>query len=162
DALCQGGRDAEFPGMALTPFGEAMLPLLAQVDDREEGDEEDGEEEEPPAEFGLLRPLFQPYFPQWQKNLSFGMAHEAGDGVFVFKVSLGKDVWRRIAMNDEHTVDDLVAAILRSVDFDFDHLYELKYRDEVGRTISVTHPMADDGYSGADVCLGELPIQPGD
>ena len=67
-------------------------------------------------------------------------------GTFVFKVTLN-DIWRRIAISAGATLDSLAAAILHSVRFDFDHLYEFVYRDPFGATVRAEHPASE----------GELP-----
>lgn len=44
-------------------------------------------------------------------------------GVYTFKVSLGKALWRKIGLSHEHTLEDLHEAIQYAFDFDNDHLY---------------------------------------
>jgi hypothetical protein len=154
-----------------TPLGAALLTALAKgLQEQEEAEEDQAEEDEAEEgeyeedwglpEFGRLQAIFQPYFPAYQKALSVGVASPAREGVYVFKVSLG-DVWRRIALAHDHTLDDLVRAILRSVKFDFDHLYAFRYRDALGRTVEANHPNCDDGVPADTVELGTLPLQPG-
>jgi hypothetical protein len=134
---------------------------VAAETDEEEAEEaeeaEDGEDSE--DRLGVWQPLFQPYFPQWRENLTLP---EEGprDGTFVFRVSLGK-VWRLIAAPADATVEDLVRCILRSMKFDFDHLYDFTYRDARGRQAEVHHPYMDEGPWGDQVSLGSLPLQPG-
>jgi hypothetical protein len=144
--------------VAITPFGEALLLVLGRyLQEQWEQEESEGEEEE--GEFDL-RPLFQPYFPAYQNTLSVGELPPAREGVFVFKVSLGK-VWRQIALKHDHTLHDLLLAILKSVEFDYDHLYAFTYRDELGRTVRAESPEYDEGLSADTVELGMLPLQPG-
>lgn len=45
------------------------------------------------------------------------------DGTYVFKVSLAKDLWRRIEISAEHTLLDLHRTIQKAYNFDDDHLY---------------------------------------
>jgi hypothetical protein len=87
-------------------------------------------------------------------------ASEVRDGVFMFRVSLGK-VRRVIAIPADLTLDDLADAILDAVDFDRDHLYEFTYRDRLGRTVTVSHPYCDEGPFTDDVRVGEVPLAPG-
>jgi hypothetical protein len=163
----------------VTPFGEALLLLLAKWlkagDEQAEPDEEDEasedeemgedyedeEDYEDTPEFGLLQPLLEPYFPAYQKALAVGGVSPAREGVFVFKVSLGKEVWRRIALAHDHTLHDLLRAILRSVRFDYDHLYSFTYRDALGRKVRADDPRCREGLSADTVRLGSLPLQPG-
>jgi hypothetical protein len=154
----------------ITPFGDAQLTLLAKWLDEEdevnvqeggEFDEEEWEEEAAMPGLGVMQPVLEPYFPAYQKTLSTGAPTSARDGVFVFKISLGRDVWRRIALAHHHTLDDLMSAILRSIRFDFDHLYVFTYRDALGRTVEANHPACNEGVSADTVELGTLPLQPG-
>jgi hypothetical protein len=149
------------------PFGDAVLTLLmsTRLDpvfaaDLSKEDEEDAEE---PAmdvpRFGVWQPLFQPYFPEWEKNLEFPQS-EPRKGVFIFRVSLGK-VWRRIAMPADTTLDDLVDMILRSVEFDSDHLYEFRYIDRMGAEVTAGHPATDEGPWADQIKIGTLPLEPG-
>ena len=133
----------------------SMRDYLGDEDDEEdddgvegEGEDEDEDEERTDGEwdeprFGDWQPLFQPYFPEWRENLELPVP-EARDGVFVFRVSLGKP-WRLIAMPAEATLDDLVDMILHSVEFDSDHLYEFSFRNRLGAEVTVGHPMMDEG-----------------
>jgi hypothetical protein len=145
-----------------TPFGDALFALLAERLPSNRFDLFALEEAPQPLHFGEWQPIFQPYFPDWRENLRVPEI-KPREGIFVFRVSLGK-VWRRITLRAEDTVDDLVAWILKSVDFDDDHLYEVQYRDRVGRTMQIFHPyMGEEGEGplGDEVSLGELPLVPG-
>jgi hypothetical protein len=144
------------------PFGDALFTLLASwLYSDLEGRLLDAIEEpsEGAVPFGYWQPLFQPYFPQWQQNLVLPEI-ETQQGIFVFRVSLGK-AKRVIAISSEDTVDDLVSWILRSVNFDSDHLYELTYRDRFGSEARVMHPYCDEGPWGDEILLGDLPLVPG-
>jgi hypothetical protein len=106
-----------------------------------------------------LQSIFRPYFPAWQKVLVLPEP-EARDGVFVFRVSLGK-VWRRIAIPADLTLDDLMGTILESVNFDDDHLYEFTYRNRFGASVHANHPFDEEGPHGDEVRIGEVPLSPG-
>ena len=136
-----------------TPFGDAALTLLNEQDiDVLMRDDE-------PPPFGAWQSLFQPYFPEWRENL-VPPKPELREGVFVFKVSLGK-MWRQIAIPDTLTLDDLANAVLEAVDFDDDHLYEFSFRDRLGQTTQIIHPYCEVGPSTDEFPIGELPLQPG-
>lgn len=150
-ALDGDGDDKE----AAEETGNGLLGLVGEDD--YDWDDEPAEVEMP--EYGLWQPLFQPYFPDWQQNLTFPEV-ETREGTFVFRVSLGR-VWRLIAMPAEATLDDLMAIILESVDFDFDHLYEFSYRDYLGRRLSVFSPQMDEGPWTTQVRIDSLPLEPG-
>jgi hypothetical protein len=145
------------------PFGDAVMTILAADAGAILLDEgpEDEEDEETSQElcFGAWQPRFQPFFPEWQRNLEFSSL-EPRDGMFIFRVSLGK-VWRLIAMPSDAALDDLAALILHSVEFDNDHLYEFTYRDRLGAQCSVLHPQMDEGPWTSEMLVGELPLEPG-
>ncbi len=141
------------------------------VNDDDEDEGENGDEDEEAEydddeefvlampEFGLWQPWFQPYFPEWRQNLTFPEP-ETREGTFVFRVSLGK-VWRLIAMPAEASLDDLMAEILKSVDFDFDHLYEFTFRDPLGRKVTVGSPEIEEDAWTTEFSIGSLPLEPG-
>ena len=116
-------------------------------------------EDDPTISFGELQPALQSYFPEWQNTLAIA-SHEFRAGVYVFKVSLGK-IWRRIAISSDSTLADLSATILQSVDFDSDHLDMFRYKNQVGRTVEVSHPYADGSPSTDEVRIGDLPLAEG-
>ncbi len=152
-------------GVKHVPFGDAVFTLLADVPfDFLPGDDfpqaEDEDEAGTPAEprFGAWQALFQPYFPECRENLEFPEL-EPREGTFLFRVSLGK-IWRLIAMPADATLDDLVGWILRSVDFDSDHLYEFTYRDRLGAEASASHAAMDKGPWADQLPVGTLPLEP--
>src|SRR5262249_14989078 len=108
-----------------TPFGDAVFTQLASryLGSGEAYFPEDEDTPVGTVRFGRWQPYLRPYFPEWRENLE-PPGVEAHEGVFIFKVSLGGRVWRKLAVPSESTLDDLVYAILRSVHFDSDHLYE--------------------------------------
>ncbi len=152
-------------------YGDAVLSLLNKFHftrareikiHRPEPDEIDETVEETELDvprFGVWQDLFQPYFPEWRNNLKF-VEPEYREGVFVFKVSLG-NVWRKIAIPDDATLDDLVDGILSAFRFDDEHLYEIQYRDPLGAIESVFHPMMDEGPWGDEIAVGALPVELG-
>ncbi len=153
-------------GIDHVPFGDALLTLLGlqhfkslgmDLSRKEDEDQEEGTLEVP--RFGAWQPLFQPYFPKWRENLELPR-EEPREGTFVFRVSLGK-MWRMIAMPADDTLGDLVYWILRSVDFDSDHLYEFTYRDRLGATVRAHHPYMDEGPWADQVPIGTLPMELG-
>ena len=148
------------------PFGDAILTLLASrflpnwYQDAAMEDEAGEEGGTAVPRFGAWQPLFQPYFPEWRRNLELPtpVPHQ---GTFIFRVSHGKSVWRLIAMPSDSTLDSLASSILDSIDFDNDHLYEFIYRDRLGATISAHHHYMDEGPWTDDVSIGSLPLEPG-
>jgi hypothetical protein len=155
-------------GVERVPFGDAVFTLLFAswldnlgnrgVPEAVEDDEEDDEADV--LFLGVWQPLFQPYFPEWQRNLELPET-ESREGTFIFRVSLGKDVWRRIAMPADDSLDDLASWILRSVKFEDDHLYEFICRNRLGSEVSIVHPEMDEGPWTDEVSIGDVPLEPG-
>lgn len=140
-----------------TPFGQAILSLLwhkffatdryLQLMVNE------------PAEPGSLQPLFQPYFPDWQRNMRLP-AWEFRPGVYRFKVSLGS-IWRRIALSADATLEELAWIILKSVQFDNDHLHQFSYQNRFGTIERVNHSYMDEGPYTDERQIGDLPLRIG-
>lgn len=111
--------------------------------------------------FDRYRELMLPYFPEWQNSLTLPPSDEYRDGVFTFKVSLGK-AWRRIAIPADLTLADLNDAIQSAFDFDNDHLHCFIYKDRFGHVIRVNHYDMDEPPYSDQVRIGETPLQPGE
>ncbi len=152
-------------GVQHTPFGDAVFTLLGQQFLRpwekavQEEDENDEEEQKGPPRFGHWQPIFQPYFPEWRQNLVLP-GQEAREGIFIFRVALGR-TWWRIAIGADESLDTLVDWILRAAHFDDDHLYDFRYLDRYGATVRVLHPYCDEGPWTDEVHIGELPLEIG-
>jgi hypothetical protein len=150
-------------GAAPEPFGDALFTLLAtHFFTFEFGDypvPKDLRDQEPLV-LGTWQPLFQPYFPEWQHNLE-SPRREPRKGTLVFRVTWG-DIWRRIAIPSDHTLDDLVGWILKSVRFDSDHLYAFSYRNESGVTEQIGAPDMGESPATDEVAIGDLPLQVGE
>lgn len=105
----------------------------------------------------------RPHVPAWQKDLELP-APVFQPGPHVFKVALGAECWRRIAIPGDASLDQLAAMILDAFNFDHDHLYRFSYRDRFGLTVEIDHPYlaGDSEHTLADeVKVGELPLAPG-
>jgi len=109
-----------------------------------------------PPKFGYLQHLFTPYVPEWRNNLILDSTRR--EGTFVFEVSLGQAVRRRIAIGDDNVLDDLAQAILQSVNFDNDHLYDFRFRDCFGGRISIRRHADETDRQTDDYSIGELPL----
>lgn len=107
-------------------------------------------------------PFFLPFVPLFKKGkLTKTIPRErrpCADGTYIFKISLGRNLWRRIEFSSDHTLHDLHRSIQSAFDFDSDHLYSFfmdnkawskdcfvspfeREGDEVG-------PFADEAYIG--------------
>jgi len=67
--------------------------------------------------------LVRPCIRGWQRELEIPNMEFQG-GTHVFKVSLGKDCWRRVAMSGEQDFALFANTILDAFDFDHDHLHQ--------------------------------------
>ncbi|MEM9273683.1 MAG: plasmid pRiA4b ORF-3 family protein [Cyanobacteria bacterium P01_F01_bin.143] len=110
--------------------------------------------------FGELHPILQPYFPEWQNIFTLSQTEKIS-GIYTFKVSVG-EIWRRIAISSQMTLDTLSRLILESVDFDSDHLDMFRYKNQLGCTAEISHPYAS-GYPSTDeICIADLLLKEGD
>jgi Plasmid pRiA4b ORF-3-like protein len=114
---------------------------------------------DPYAPFGALKPVFGEYFPEWQNTLSIEKP-VFRPGVHTFKVTLDK-IWRRIAIAGDLSLSDLSHLILKSVDFDSDHLDLFRYQHPTGSTLEIYHPYAEEQPSTDEVRVGDIPLKPG-
>jgi len=114
-----------------------------------------------PPKPGALQSLFQPYFPEWQRNLELPEA-EFRDGTYSWKVSLGR-AWRRIVAPADLTLESLVWKILDAFEFDdTEHLYCFELRDRQARAMRIACSYEEDADAFTDeVSLGELPLAEG-
>ncbi len=148
-----------------TNFGVAMISKLLEIyetlDYNWENIAEIEDREFDANAFNLLQPVFQPYFPKWQNV--FRLPHtEKANGIFVFKVSLGKKTWRKIAVSSKDVLDDLHDAIQKAFQFDNDHLYEFSFRNQFGIKQRVPHPMCEEEFSTDEFKIKDLPLRIGD
>jgi hypothetical protein len=117
-------------------------------------------ESENKVPFGVLQPTLQPYFPEWQHNLSVP-EWTSREETHVFKVTLWRGLWWRIAVPADDTLDQLASAILDAVEFDHDHLYMFTYQNRFGVTERINHPHLDEGPWTSEVLVGETPLRVG-
>jgi len=83
------------------------------------------------------------------------------DGVYVFKVSLAKDLWRRIEVSADHTLLDLHRAIQEAYRFDDDHLYSFFMDGKAWSRKRFASTYEDEGPYVDEVRIGELGLSPG-
>lgn len=128
-----------------------------------------GDEEQPKdISYGKWQSKFKPFFPEWQKTLEFPEL-SVQEGVYIFKVTVWKGVWRRIAIPGDMLLDRLSDAILEVFDFwDSVHLYRFIYTDRFGVEQHIDHPLLHDSL-GSDsripltdkMTVQEVPLRPG-
>jgi hypothetical protein len=109
---------------------------------------------------GQLQLFFQPYFPQWQNNIQWPEV-SFRSGTHIFRVSLSKSIWRRIAIDAEMSLELLGAVILGAFDFDNDHLHRFIYQSHLGTNQDVNHPYMDEGPFTSEVRVGDVPLPVG-
>lgn len=166
DGPVQAGQSWRIADVQLAPWGVALLAAL--YDNGLLTDFAFWRQLERPEQIapGVLQPYLKPYRPDWQQTLQLpGAAFQ--QGMFVFKVSLDKDLWREIFIPGGSMLEDLSNAILDAYDFDNDHLYRFLYATRFGNTAEVNHTMMKDGPFAVEgpyvdeVRIGDLPAQPG-
>lgn len=136
-----------------TEFGDELLSIVFKEVEREvlrfEG---------VAGPFGAWQPKLRSYFPQWVNNLMIPEP-KFRDGVYYFKVSLGKP-WRRIAIAANSSLDDLAECIIRAFDFEGDHLYGFRFVARDGHQVRAEHPYVNDADMHTDeIAIGELPVK---
>jgi hypothetical protein len=157
---------AGFGGMALPLFDlpgaqESDPPARPEGSQAEEDAEDEPAESKPAAEFGMLQPIFHPYFPEWQKVYA-RPTREVRRGAHIFKVTLagwqggGGGIWRRLAVPPNCSLDGLAGAILDAFKFDSDHMYDFRYRDQRGKPQVYNHPYTSEGPFTTEIAVGEL------
>ncbi|HRW11250.1 MAG TPA: hypothetical protein P5121_39395 [Caldilineaceae bacterium] len=142
-----------------TDLGDAVLPLLVQ----HFSTLLETTEVLPPPDLvpiGQLQPTFQPYFPAWQRNLVIP-GHGFTDGVYLFRVALDDEIWRRIAIPATLTLDDLTHVIMDAFAFDHEHLSEYIYRSRAGVEQRIRSMTDGEEIETDMVRVGDLPLQPG-
>jgi len=112
------------------------------------------------AEPGVLQPVFQPYFPEWQRVLE-PAKRAFREGTFTWSVSLGR-ARRQIDAPAASSLDELAMCILDAFDFDRDHLYCFEVRDAKGRQRRIACPYEEEAAEFTDeTSLGDLPLPEG-
>lgn len=154
------GKGWRVKKVASLPVGDAIVTtvLQAYVDQNFEW----RSERDFTQPWGELQPYFQSYFPEWKANLAAIAPPEHQTGTYIFKVSL-RQIWRRISISSEATLNQLGSLIRESVDFDSDHLDMFSFKDRMGRTQEIQHPYNEweAGPFSDEVTVGDLPLTPG-
>jgi hypothetical protein len=78
------------------------------------------------------------------------------DGTYVFKISLARDLWRRIRVSADHTLLDLHNSIQEAYDFDNDHLYSFFMDGKTRSRQKFTSSYENDGVCVDEALIGEL------
>ncbi len=156
-AAGKGWQPAE---VSPTSFGKVMFNLLHDEALRD-NDLLFGFDDVSTVPYGKLQPLFQPYFPAWQRNLELKETAVFRDGLYIFKASLPGRIWRRIVVPAQYSLEFLGSAILNAFDFDNDHLHRFIYRDRIGGKTVVNHPYMRELPFTSDIRVGDVPLPVG-
>lgn len=153
----EAGKGWRIKSVQRSTFGEALMFVVIRT--FYEHGLQWASDSNPNVPFADLHPALQPYFPEWQTVFKLPEP-EFRAGVYLFKVSLGK-IWRRLAISSDLFLEDLSSLILESVEFDSDHLDRFTYKNQMGRTIEISHPYADGSPSTDEVRIGDLALEEG-
>lgn len=158
------GRKGEGGGWLMekarrTIWGEAVGRVIGEVL-QDSGDAPMGFYRPPEnADFGCLLPAFQPYFPEWQRIYALPK-QGSQPGVYIFKASMNDRraegvVWRRLAVPDHVSLDELADAVLQAFKFtDTLHLYAFRFRDRLGKNQAWFHPEDEEGPYASEIEVG--------
>jgi hypothetical protein len=119
-------------------------------------------EEEPERTFGLLIPVFQPYFPDL-RTAPAPLQTPFRDGDYIIRVSLGRAKCT-LAIPGSWSFHDLAEEILSAFDFDYDHLYAFRLKDSYGRIVELVHPemeQMDEGRPSDEARIGDFQLDRG-
>jgi len=110
-------------------------------------------------------PFFLPFVSlfaggELEKTLPRGES-KPKDGIYVFKVSLEKNIWRRIELSSDHTLLDLHNSIQSAYGFDDDHLYSFFMDGKIPSDEVFTSPYDDTGPHVDVVRIGDLGLTVG-
>ncbi len=109
---------------------------------------------------GFFREQLKAVAPQWKELLLRETRPERFTGTFTVRISLG-EVWRRIKIPADRTLDELAYAALEVFDFDDDHLYEFRMQTPTGEEITYAHPAAGEGVPADEMELGDMGLSVG-
>lgn len=140
----------------LTEWNIPYLKIFGYIDWRGDDEDEKNEGDNNSANFHLGR-FLEPAFPE--NTLVHEVEAEPTKlvkGSFVFQVSLGKSVWRKIKVSSTHSLEDFHLAIQEAFSFDNDHLYSF-FMDGKKYSLNAYHSlMGDEGPFTDEAIIGEL------
>jgi hypothetical protein len=83
------------------------------------------------------------------------------DGIYTFKVSLTRGIWRRVVLSAKHTMEDLHKVIIEAFSFDDDHLYSFFMDGRKWSDNCIASPYDDSGHLDASqVQIGGVGLEP--
>ena len=106
-----------------------------------------------------LYKLIKPIFPEGVLNNTIRTSiSNIVKGSYIFKVSLGKGIWRKIKLSFKHTLEDLHDSIQKAFDFDDDHLYSFFMDGKRYSRHAFHSPMCNQGPYVNESIIGELEL----
>lgn len=145
------------PGAALPTEGVHIFYKRSEYIKLKEDIEIDTEEEGAPFFLAFVQLVPE---GQLQKTLP-REKFEFVDGTYVFKVALGKNLWRRIEMSADDTLLELHYVIQKAYSFDADHLYSFFMDGKAWSGEKFTCPFEDEGPHVDEARIGELGLRAG-
>lgn len=103
--------------------------------------------------------LVYPCFSEFEKLMKIPERGFLPD-THIFKISMDKNIWRRVAIPGTILLEDLSNLILDAFNF-FDtlHLYRYSYENRYGNTIKIDHPeLLSENLTTDKVRLGDIPL----
>lgn len=83
------------------------------------------------------------------------------DGIYTFRVSFTKQIWRKVVLTGKHTMGDLHTIILEAFNFDDDHLYSFFMDGKKWSNDCITSPNDTFGHPNAElVKIGKIGLSP--
>ncbi|MDO8929437.1 MAG: plasmid pRiA4b ORF-3 family protein, partial [Bacteroidota bacterium] len=148
-------------GQKITEWNIPFMEVYGIYYDEDDEEVEVDEAEDESASVPLFK-YFTPVFPEGVLANSVKTAtKKIVHGNFTFKVSLARNVWRKIKVSSNHTLENLHLAIQDAFDFDDDHLYSF-FMDGKRYSRNAYHsPMSDDGPYTDEAIIGELALYSG-
>ena len=102
-----------------------------------------------------------PFAPQW-KNCIELTQKITNQNVHIFKVSLAKNIWRKLRIPGTATLAALSELILEAFDFNNDHLHRFTYIDRYGALQCINHYHCEAHPYSDEVDVGDMDILTGD
>ena len=84
--------------------------------------------------------------------------HEFKEGIYTFKVSLGKNIWSKIKLSADYTLYDLHNCIQDAFDFSDDHLYSFFMDGKMWSKNRFTSPCDEQGPYVDEVKIGAVEL----
>jgi len=142
--------------LTLTEFGNFIFNILIEKDAQGTFLDSLLEVTIKPIDFTNFE-LFQPYFPDLQNTYQLKSQTAKRSGAYIFRISLRR-VWRRIAVEDSLTLEELADVILQAFEFNNDHLHSFNFIDTSGQKREYGHPACEDEFTTDEIILSELPL----